>query len=261
MRLTDIRTDPRPVAVARIGVGFATVLNSLEAFDMLAAIAGGRLAMPVFQGIPAPTLPVLIAYVVLAVAAAVAVMLGWKTEPAALLSVILSISVFLWDQQTYSSHRVLATVVMACMVFAMAGTAWSVRPEPNRPTVLWWPQLLMMTQLSVCYLFSALSKLNLVFLSGAGLSSWVWIELPWQFYTVAAVTTVVVELIIAVCLWFPATRRVAVLFGLGLHLSIVVLMNDETLPLIAFATTCVSLYPLFLFRPSLSAARTRAAIA
>ena len=261
MRLTEIRTDPRPVAIARIGVGLATILNSIEAYDILARIAGGGLAMPVFPGTPEPTLPWLIVYVVLAVAAAVAVTLGWRTEPAALVSVILSLAVFLWDQQTYSSHRVLATVVMACMIFAMAGTAWSVRPTPGRPTVVWWPQLLMMTQLSVCYLFSALSKLNLVFLSGAGLAGWVWIELPRQFYFVAAVMTVVVELIIAVCLWFPATRRVAVLFGLGLHLSIVVLMNNETLALIGFAVTCVSLYPLFLFRPALSVARTRAAIA
>jgi hypothetical protein len=261
MRLTEIGADPRPVAVARIGVGFATILNSLEACDILAAIAGGRLAMPVFEGIPTPTIPALIAYVVLAVAAAVAVTLGWKTEPAALVSVILSVAVFLWDQQTYSSHRVLATIIMACMVFAMAGTAWSVRPAPATATVVWWPQLLMMTQLSVCYLFSALSKLNIVFISGAGLSEWVWLELPWQFYTVAAIATVVVELIIAVCLWFPATRRVAVLLGLGLHLSIVVLMKDDTLPLIAFAITCVSLYPLFLFRPSLRLARIPAAIA
>lgn len=261
MRLTEIRTDPRPVAIARIGVGFATILNSIEAYDILARIAGGRLAVPVFPGAPEPTMPWLIAYIVLAVAAAVAVTLGWRTEQAAFVSVILSVAVFLWDQQTYSSHRMLATVVMACMVFAMAGTAWSVRPVPGRPTVVWWPQLLMMTELSVCYLFSALSKMNLVFISGAGLSAWVWIELPWQFYMLAAIMTVLVELIIAVCLWFPATRRVAVLFGLGLHLSIVVLMNNETLALIGFAITCVSLYPLFLFRPALSVARVPAIIA
>jgi hypothetical protein len=261
MRLTEIRTDPRPVAVARIGVGFATILNSLEAYDILAAIASGRLAMPVFEGVPTPTTPALIAYVVLAIAAGVAVMLGWKTAPAALLSVILSVAVFLLDQQTYSSHRVLATIAMACMVFAMAGTAWSVRPAPGRPTVVFWPQLLMITQLSVCYLFSALSKLNFTFISGAGLAEWVWLELPWQYYTIAAVMTVVVELIIAVCMWFPASRRAAALFGLGLHLSIIVLMNNETIPLIGFAVTCVSLYPLFLFRPSLRASRMPAAIA
>lgn len=46
------------------------------------------------------------------------------------------------------------------------------------------------------------------------------------------------------------------MFGLGLHLSIVTLMNHDTFALIAFALiafalACVSLYPLFLFRPRL----------
>ena len=33
MRLTEIRTDPRPVAVARVGVGLATIFNAVEAFE------------------------------------------------------------------------------------------------------------------------------------------------------------------------------------------------------------------------------------
>ena len=61
---------------------------------------------------------------------------------------------------------------------------------------------------------------------------------------------------IGIGLWFRATRRVAVVFGLGLHLSIVVLMNNETPALIAFAITCLSLYPLFIYRPSLRAPRS-----
>lgn len=258
MRLTEIRTDPRPVAIARIGVGLATILNSMEAYEILGAIAGGTLAMPVFPGAPAPTLPWLLAYIVLAVGAAVAVTIGWNTELAAIVSVLLSVAVLLCDQQTYSSHRLLATLLLSYLVFAKAGTVWSVRPRPGRPPVVWWPQLLMMSQLSVLYFFSALSKMNLLFISGKPLAMWVWIELPWRFYTVAAFMTVVVELVIAVGLWFPTSRRVAVAFGLGLHLSIVALMNHETLSLVAFALTCVSLYPLFLFRPRLRDSRTRA---
>jgi len=257
MRLTEIRTDPRPVAIARIGVGLATILNSIEAYEILGAIASGKLATPVFPAAPAPTLPWLLAFVVLAVGAAMAVTIGWNTEVAAIVSVLLSVVVLLWDQQTYSSHRLLATLLLSYLVFARAGTAWSVRPVPGSPTVVWWPQLLMMSQLSVLYLFSALSKINLLFISGKPLAMWVWIELPWQFYTVAAFMTIVVELVIAFGLWFPASRRVAVAFGLGLHLSIVALMNHETLSLIAFALTCVSLYPLFLFRPGVRDSRTR----
>ncbi len=114
----------------------------------------------------------------------------------------------------------------------------------------------MMSQLSVLYVFSALSKMNLAFISGVPLSGWVWLELPWQVYFVASVVTVVVELIIGIGLWFRASRLIAVVFGLGLHLSIVTLMNNETVALVAFAITCVSLYPLFIFRPALRGPRT-----
>lgn len=251
MRLIEARTDPRPIAIARIGVGLATILTSIEAYEILAAISGGRVAMPVFPGIPAPTLPWVIVLVVLAIGAAAAVTVGWNTEVAATVSVMVGSAILLWDQQTYSSHRLLATLLMAYLVFAKAGTAWSVRPSVGRPSVPWWPQLLMMSQLSVLYFFSALSKVNVWFISGTPLASWVWMELPWQLYFIASIMTIVVELTIAVGLWFHGSRRVAVLLGLGLHLSIVVLMNHDTLALLAFALTCVSLYPLFLFRPRL----------
>jgi hypothetical protein len=255
MRLIEIRTDPRPIAIARIGVGFATILTSIEVYEILAAIAGGRLAMPVLPGLPVPTLPWLTVLIVITIGAAVAVTVGWNTEKAAIISVLLGIAILVWDQQTYSSHRLLATLLMAYLVFAKAGTAWSIRPVPGRPSVPWWPQLLMMSQLSVLYFFSGLSKINVWFISGVPLSTWVWIELPWQTYAVAAVMTIVVELTIAVGLWFPSSRRVAVLLGLGLHVSIVVLMNHDTLALLAFAITCVSLYPLFLFRPRIREVR------
>jgi hypothetical protein len=249
MRLIEIRTDPRPVAIARIGLGLATILTSVEAYEILAAISGGKLAMPVFPVIPAPTLPWLTVLVVLTIAAGAAVMVGWNTEQAAIVSVVLGVAILLWDQQTYSSHRLLATLLMAYLVFAKAGTAWSVRPIAGQPSVPWWPQLLMMSQLSVLYCFSGLSKINVWFISGIPLASWVWIELPSNLYFVASIMTIVVELTIAVGLWFQASRRVAILLGLGLHLSIVVLMNHDTFALLVFALTCVSLYPLFLFRP------------
>lgn len=258
MRLIEIRTDPRPVAIARIGVGLATILTSIEAYEILAAISSGKLAMPVLPGVPAPTLPWVVVLVMLTIAAALAVAVGWNTEKAAIVSVVLGIAILLWDQQTYSSHRLLATLLMAYLIFAKAGTEWSVRPIPGRRSVPWWPQLLMMSQLSVLYFFSALSKINVWFISGVPLSRWVWIELPWQLYTVAAVMTIVVELTIAVGLWFRSSRRVAVLLGLGLHVSIVVLMNHDTLALLAFAITCISLYPLFLFRPRMREVRLNA---
>ncbi len=257
MRLTEIRTDPRPVAVARIGIGIATVFNAVEAFEILQRVSFGKLAVPVLAGTPVLSMPWLVAGLVLAVVAGIAVTFGWMTAPAAAISVVLSATVLLWDQQVYSSHRWLATLLLAYLVFAQAGTAWSVRPNPSRTTVIWWPQLLMMSQLSVLYVFSALSKMNLhVHLGCAALGRGCGSSCRGSCYFIASIMTVVVELVIGIGLWFRASRRVAVVFGLGLHLSIVILMNNETLALIAFAITCVSLYPLFIYRPALRAPRS-----
>ena len=114
----------------------------------------------------------------------------------------------------------------------------------------------MMSQLSVLYVFSALSKMNLEFISGVPLSGWVWLEC-----SVAGLLRCLrrdrrSQLIIGIGLWFRASRLIAVVFGLGLHLSIVTLMNNQTVALVAFAITCVSLYPLFIFRPALRGPRT-----
>jgi hypothetical protein len=251
MRLTAIRSDPRPVAVARIGIGIGTIFNAFEAFEVMQRIAVGKLAAPWIAGTPVLSTPFLIVGCILAVAAGAAVAVGWFTAPAAIVSVALGAIILIWDQQLYSSHRWFGILLLAYLVFAQSDTAWSVKPFRARRTVRWWPQLLMMSQLSVLYVFSAISKMNLTFISGAPLSGWVWLELPWQAFFVASIVTIVVELVIGIGLWFRASRRVAALFGVALHLSIVVLMNNETLPLIAFAITCVSLYPLFLARPDL----------
>lgn len=251
MRLTDIQCDPRPIAVARIGLGLATIFNAGEMFALLTQIAGGKLGLPVHPLIPHPSEPAVLAYLVLSVLAGLAITVGWRTAGAAAVSTLLSVFVFLWDHQTYSSHRFLATLLVAYLVFARSDTAWSVsRREGSVP---WWPQLLMMTQLSICYFFAAISKLNLPFISGKPLSQWVWAPLPGWMFGLMAIGTIAIELVLAFGFWFRATRRLAVVFGLMLHGSILVLMKDQTLPLIAFALSCVSLYGLFLFRPAIRA--------
>lgn len=253
MRLTEIRCDPRPIAIARIGLGLATIFNAAEMFALLTGIAGGKLALPVHPLIPPPSVPSVFAYLALSVLAGLAITVGWRTATAAALSTVLSVFVFLWDQQTYSSHRFLATLLVAYLVFAKSDTAWSVSPREG--TVPWWPQLLMMTQLSVCYLFAAVSKMNINFVSGGPLSHWVWIPLPWWMFTLMAIGTIVMELILAFGLWLQSVRRFAVVLGLILHGSILVLMKDQTMPLFAFGLTCVCLYGLFIFRPTRQASR------
>lgn len=250
MLLTGVQVAPRPVAVARIGLGLATVMNAVETARLLLAIAGGKLARPVFEWVPAPTHGAALAFLVLACVAGLAMALGVSTRAAAVVSTVLNVAVLAWDEQTYSGHRVLATMLVAYLVFARSDHAWSVpaRGEGGFDLVPWWPQLLMMMQLSVCYCFAALSKVNPIFLSGDGLRNWMWVPLPDWIFGPLAIATVVTELFLAVGLWLPRTRWLAAAVGLSLHASIVFTLDDPV-PLIAFALACVPLYALFLSRP------------
>jgi hypothetical protein len=252
MRVTDIQVDPRPVAFVRVGVGLAVLLNAFEVAAILQRVADGRLRFPVFARLPAPTAVSIDVYLPVAVLAGVALVVGYHAATAAAVSSVLGVVALLWDQQTYSNHRVLVTLLVTFLVFARSDAALSVwRRRPHQAAVPWWPQLLMMTQLSACYLFAALSKVNPVYLDGEPFAFWLWMSLPSALLPVVAVASVLTELFLAVGLWFRATRYVAAAAGVALHVSIVLGMSSDNVALFAFACACVPVYGLFLTRPSL----------
>lgn len=250
MRLNMVRTDPRPIAVVRMALGVATMMNVLEATRLLLAIADGELARPLLGWAPAPSTGAVVTYLVLGLVTGAGLVLGVETSKMAVACGLLNVAVLAWDEQTYSSHRVLATLLVFYLAFARSDRAWSVASRGRPVTAVpWWPQLLMMAQLSVVYWFAALSKLNPVFLSGDGLRSWVWWPLPDWIFAPMALATIGTEIFLSIGLWFRRTRAVAVAVGLGLHASIVLMLDDPT-PLVAFALETVPLYLLFLRRPS-----------
>lgn len=253
-----MRVGPQPIALVRICLGIVALVNSFEAYFLLSEIAGGKLRLPVHEMISAPTAPAMSAYLAVSVASAIAVAIGWRTTAAAVLLTALNVVVLLWDQQTYSSHRLLMTLLVLYLIFARADGTWCL--SRDHATAPWWPQLLMMAQLSVCYFFAAISKINVLFLSGAPLSLWVWLPLPWWMFTLMAIGTVVIELYIAFGLWRPTMRRRAALLGVLLHVGIVTFMRDETVPLIAFTLTCLPIYWLFLSRPTMGVEGEEAAV-
>lgn len=247
------RVDPRPVAVARIGLGVAGLITVLELYLRLAGLADGRLAMPLFDWAPPVTSTVAQGFLSIGVVATVAIIIGIGTSAGALVYSLITAAVLLWDQQMYSSHQLLSTLLITYLAFARSDRAFAVRRRTGpRPTVPWWPQLLMMTQLTALYLFAGLAKINPVFLSGEPLSGWIGAPLPeWMFQPMAWATVVTETLVLAVGLWVPRFRVLAMVAGVGLHLSIITMVTGGALQLTAFALACVPLYPLFLARPRL----------
>lgn len=246
-----LRVDPRPVAIARIGLALAAMINTLELFVILMGLAAGKLAMPLFDWVPPVTSQIPLIFLSICIVATVALALGVAPQIAAAVYSVTAATVMLWDQQTYSSHQILVILLMAYLAFTRSDRAYSIvrRPGP-REHVPWWPQLLMMTQLTSLYLFAGLSKINPEFLSGEPLSGWIDLPLPeWVFQPLAIATVVTEVLILPIGLWLARTRVAAALVGVGLHLSIVVMLADGRVALTAFALACVPLYPLFLSRP------------
>lgn len=250
-RRVAARVDGRPIAVTRVVLGVALMLVSLEQYLALSRIAGGAIAYPLYSGAPEVRGGLAVAVLVVGWISGVCLILGLLPEVGAAAGAVTCLLTLLCDQQLYSSHVTLLIILLVLLACARSDWRWGISGQRygDSSSVPWWPQLLMMTQVSVVYLFAGLSKLQPTFLSGRPLSGWMWLDLPPRGYAVLAWATVVTEIGLAFALWIPRTRRAATVLGGILHLSIVTLLSGGNLWLVAFALTTMSTYPLFLTRP------------
>lgn len=241
----DTRVDPRPLALARIGIGTAGLLIVLELRETLTRAAEGRMVVPVAGHLPAVSTGLITPWTIAGILASVALVAGFGARAAAGALAALVAAALLWDQQTYSSHVVLLMLLCAYLTLTDAGSAWSLdarRRGEHRP-VAYWPQLLMHTQISVVYLFAALSKINGNYLSGEPLRLWMHFTPPLRVAASLALLSILTELFLAAGTWFRITRPAALAAGLGLHVTIVASLSPAV-PLLAFALLCVSCYPM-----------------
>jgi hypothetical protein len=248
-----VTVDGRPVAFARMLLAVALVITVVESGAYLSRIAIGRMAYPVFEAIAPPSPLAVQVYLVVGLLAAVCLGLGLYAGASAAAGSLTLLWALIWDQQTYSSHHLLLMLLLGYLAFARCDARWGVSSSRHGRDcqVPWWPQLLMLSQISACYLFAALSKVNGVFLSGEPLAGWTWLTLPGWVFVLMAWGTVITELFLAIGLWLPRTRHIAVLAGLVLHVSIVVALSDLTVILLGFALSCIATYWMYLTRPSL----------
>jgi uncharacterized membrane protein YphA (DoxX/SURF4 family) len=241
--------SPRLVAVCRILLGVAVMLNTSEITAVLNRVVDGALAVPgpVVLSLAASTVQV---WALVSMVAGAFIALGVMTPVAALTASVFCLFAMLWDHQAYTNHFWLTTLLLLPLAFARSDARWSVRAvmKGRLESVPSTPVLLMLTQLSICYGFAALSKINPWWLAGDELRLSLRFEAPDPLYAPLAAIVIVTELFIALGIWFAHTRRLALLTGVGLHLGIVALMHDR-LPLITFAMVCLSLYPLIVSAP------------
>jgi hypothetical protein len=248
--LTDVLpivVAERPVVYLRFVVGLAVAIDGIALWWTL-----DRLSSPAILQLPLLPLPRLTGEAVAAFmgawfVSAVTFAVGRPRRLSGVVLFLLLAYIQLLDEQTYSNHGYLLTLVVGLTTVAH----WS----PSNGTVLAWPVFLLKTQLTVMYAFAAITKLNPAFMSGgvvyANLRPSI-IDLGPPLISYTSISTlawlsVATELFLAWALWSAEWRRIAMVVGVLFHCALVSFMADPTVVgLAVFSLTCWALYGLFL---------------
>lgn len=258
------------LGIARVLVGVAALVKASIVIPVLSALADpAAVRLPMAEWIPVlphAMIPVLVGVWLVA---AIAFLVGWRTPWAggALLAALAT--VLLGDQQLYSNHLYLLATVVGLLTLAGAGRALSLdarrAEEPSRSPGC--AVVLLKMQVSIVYGFTALAKLNVIFLSGAVLGTVLGRGSLLPFPDVARTFTVMaslswgailVEIFLAAAFWSRRWRPVAVVTGVLFHLSIVLLVGP-VLDLVVFALIMFALYLIHLEAPLTTETNARGA--
>lgn len=256
LRSLNRRTDPERLAVARIAIGVCSFAVAWESWRVLARVlTPTTLQLPSLVPLPRVPAEALLVLASTWFVAASALLLGFATRYAGALITVLAAYVLLLDQQTYSNHLYLFVLIVGLLTVADSGAALLLDSRRRaRARVLAWPVLLLKVQVSLVYGFSAVAKLTPQFLTGDALAQTLktegWLIIPGDWRTsrvtsALAAIAILVELFVAIGLWIPRTRSLAVVCGLLLHATILTILDSSRLSLGIFAMELLALYPLF----------------
>ena len=255
------QTDARPVAIVRIVVGLTAIGFALESWVNIGRVLSPQVVdMPYVAWYPSLSVATLPLFIGVWLCAALAFALGLGTRLCgAILTLSMAYTLF-FDQQLYSNHLYLATLVVLLLTIAESGARFSLdaRRSGGRDLILEWPILLLKIQVSIVYFYAALLKVNPQYLSGAMLASF-WpfntlARLPggWsatQFLPFLAVASILTELFLSVALWLPRLRWLALPVGIGFHLMIIytggATPGEPDIAFAIFALVTVAPYALF----------------
>ncbi len=230
--------DTAPMAALRIAVGLLTIgwtLSLLPDAETFLSSSGVQPDLPYYdRGAWAVELGP--PYVVLAVlfAAAVALVVGWRTRVVAVLVFVLLLVIQRRDPWVLNSGDLLLRIMAFFVMLMPAGETWSLdarRRGYERLRAPWALRLLQL-QISAVYLFSVWAKVRgSAWNDGTAVGIALQLEDLQRVPVPAAATSLlistlltysslVVEAALAFGLWLPRLRYVVMAAGVGLHLGI-----------------------------------------
>jgi len=241
LTLFSERVPARSVVLLRVVIGLVSIFRGIEEWRVMSHVfRPGIVRFPMFEFLPVIGLREAMVLLAVWLLSALAFTVGVQVRLSGLvLAATMGATLFI-DQQLYFSHLYLLTLIV--LLVAMAD------PENRSETVLYWPVLLLKLQLSIVYLFAALSKLNSQYLSGFMLGANFRKSLTFSpaVLSAFAATSVFVEVFLAFALWSTRLRKPAVIIGIAMHAAMVCLLAPPVIAQLAlFAVECLALYPLF----------------
>ncbi len=260
-RFITASTTAGPLGVVRAAIGLGALLKTIELVVFLpdeetfsSALFGFRLSLP---GGLWPLVTSVWA------CAAAALMVGFRARIAA--TTVGALTMFLIEfSNSYSNHLYLIGTLSVLLALGRSGGSFSLDSRRRGPLseIPQWPVRLIQLQISVVYLYSAIGKVNMDFLSGnvlfnAANDSMFVPDLDLlsnvPLLVVVSLGAVGAELFLAIGLWIPRTRRPCFGLGLGLHLAMIVLISrgpQTVFRLGVFAMLMLSCFLLFLPAPT-----------
>lgn len=250
-------TNARPVAVARIGVALAILLQARNSADVLLHLAEPSvIRTPYFSWMVSPSAPLVSVLLAVWVLAALSLLVGFRTRLAGTLLTAALAGALLLDQQLYSNHLYLMVLVVGLLTIADSGAALSIDAMTGhqRPMVPAWPVFLLRAQVSLVYGFAALAKLNPDSVSGSVVAASLRRDGPlavpdaWRSLEpmlILAVLAILAEAFVAAALWSRRWRPAAFVVALGLH-TVITAWFDPTYELLVYSLLMLPLLILFL---------------
>lgn len=229
----------RGLAVVRVAAGLAALVKLVDLLPALLLLAEpDTFRAPTVGLVPYPPPAAVWVLAAVWVAAAALLVAGRWDRPAAGVLVGLVGASLALDAQLYGNHFYLLGLVLL---------VWAAAPRDARVLSYRWLA-------SVVYGFAAAAKLNVVYLSGGvlgaqlghgSLLAWPEALRVWWLLAGLALVTLAAEAFLAVGLWLPRCRRVAVAVGAALHVGIIAFF-DASLPIAVFTLLMLGLYSTFL---------------
>ncbi len=231
----------RPVIFVRILLGLCHVWKIAVYWPVTAQL----LALETFRAEWAPGMSLITDatrpwYFAIWLAGAIGMVFGWLPTVAGTVCGLAVWGLMLMDAQLYSNHLYL----LSWMTIFIAITG----AKNHSRTVRHWPVFLTCFLISNVYFFTAVSKCNAEFLSGAVLAFHAHIPVlggPLPFARVLSWLTVAVEFAVAFALWPRKLQPWAFLAGFLMHVGIVLTMEPRK-NLVVFSTVMLASYLLFL---------------